>query len=266
MQSEHYPKLACLCCTYGRPRLLAHALESYLRQDYPSDRVELIVLDDAGQYTSQTHETPKHWQIVSTAQRFRTLGEKRNATAALVSDDAEAYVVWDDDDIYLPWALKAHAVALAQAPWSLPGRVLVEKPKDYRLALKETGGLFHSAWAFSRKLFASVGGYPFMQSGQDQALARRFRQHCPAPELTADPIALGFDPFLVYRWATTGSWHISALDRRHGYQCLARQTHQGPPIDDVRPHWPRDYSSARAGEVTAELGNQGYRQETESRP
>ncbi len=251
--SEHYPKLACLCCTYARPQLLAQALESYLRQDYPSDRVELIVLDDAGQYVSQVHKSPKRWQIVSTTQRFRTLGEKRNATAALVSDDVDAYVVWDDDDIYLPWTLKAHGAALVQAPWSLPSRVLVERPKDYRLANKETGGLFHSAWAFSRELFAEVGGYPFMQSGQDQALAKRFRERHKAERLVADPIALGFDPFLVYRWATTGSWHISALDRRCGYQRLARQRHHGTPIEEVQPYWLRDYSRAREGERTEEL-------------
>ncbi len=248
---EHYPKLACICCTYARPRLLSQAIESYLRQDYPPDRVELIVLDDAGQYVSQTHSSPKRWQIVSTTQRFRTLGEKRNASAAMVSDDVEAYVVWDDDDIYLPWTLKAHAAALTQAPWSLPSRVLVEKPEDYRLALKETGGLFHSAWAFSRELFANVGGYPFIQSGQDQALAKRFHALNRNPPLAADPIALGFDPFLVYRWATTESWHISALDRRRGYQRLARQRHQGPPVEQIEPYWPRDYTQARPDETTS---------------
>ncbi len=254
--SERYPKLACLCCTYARPQLLAHALESYLRQDYPSDRVELIVLDDAGQYVNQVHESPKRWQIVSTKQRFRTLGEKRNAAAALVSDNVEAYVVWDDDDIYLPWTLKAHAAALARATWSLPSRVLVESPEDYRLALKETAGLFHSAWAFSRELFASVDGYPFMQSGQDQALATRFRSRNPGAASTADPIALGFDPFLVYRWATTRSWHISALGRRRGYQRLAQQRHRGPPIEQIQPCWPRDYSNARPGECTAKIADQ----------
>lgn len=244
LEPQTYPKLACLCCTYARPRLLEHAVESYLRQDYPSERVELIVLDDAGQYVSQVHGRPKRWQIVSTAQRFRTLGEKRNASAALVSDDVEAYVVWDDDDIYLPWTLKAHAAALAQAPWSLPSRVLVEKPGRDRLESKQTNGLFHSAWAFSRELFASVGGYPFMQSGQDQALAGRFHRQRESG-LAADPIELGFEPFLVYRWETTGSWHLSALDRRRGYQRLARQRHQGPPIEAIRPCWPREYGGGR---------------------
>lgn len=241
---ERYPKLACLCPTYARPRLLEQAIESYLRQDYPRDRVELIVLDDAGQYVSQKHDAPKRWQIVSTTQRFRTLGEKRNATAALVSDDVEAYVVWDDDDIYLPWTLKAHAAALAKRPWSLPSRVLIERSGHSPLASKESGGLFHSGWAFSRKLFADVGGYPFMQSGQDQALAGRFRRGRSDVELTADPVALGFEPFLVYRWATTGSWHLSALDRRRGYERLAAERRQGPPVETIHPHWPRDYTAA----------------------
>lgn len=245
---EFCPKLACICCTYARPQLLAQAIESYLRQDYPPDRAELIVLDDAGQYQSQTHNSPKRWQIVSTNQRFRTLGEKRNASAALVSNDVDAYVVWDDDDIYLPWTLRAHAAALAQAPWSLPGRVLIEKQDDDSLEIKETNGLFHSAWAFSRQLFATAGGYPFIQSGQDQGLAKRFRALERESPLIADPVNLGFEPFLVYRWATTGSWHISALDRRHGYQRLARQRHRGSPIQQIKPFWPKDYSQAKTEE------------------
>lgn len=240
------PKLACICCTYARPQLLAQTLQSYLEQDYPADRCELIILDDAGQYVSQAHAAPKPWHLVSVPRRFRTLGEKRNASAALVSPDVDALVVWDDDDIYLPWTLRAHAAALERAPWSLPSVVLVEQAKTYRLAAKETGGLFHPAWAFTREVFAEVAGYPFMQSGQDQGLAARFRA---AGVSSADPIALGFEPYLVYRWATTGSWHISALPRDTGYQRLATRITPAPPIATLQPFWPRDYRQAKVGEA-----------------
>ena len=241
------PKLACICCTYARPQLLEQAVYSYCMQNYPDDRCELIVLDDAGQYVSQSHSTPKVWHLISIRRRFRTLGEKRNASAALASPSADAYVVWDDDDIYLPWTLRAHAAALERAPWSLPSVVLVEEAETYRLRSRRTRRLFHPAWAFLRDAFRQVGGYPFMQSGQDQGLASRFEQ---AGIGKADPLALGFAPYLVYRWSTTGSWHLSALNKRTGYDQLAEHAYEGPPIQKLEPNWPRDYGKAKLGHAT----------------
>lgn len=244
------PKLACICCTYARPRLLPQAIQSFLMQDYPADRCELIVLDDAGQYVSQSHTEPKVWHLVSATRRFRTLGEKRNASAALASADADAYVVWDDDDVYLPQTLRAHAAALERAPWSLPSIVLIERSGTNRLDTHKTGGLFHPAWAFSREVFSKVSGYPFMQSGQDQGLAKRFQD---VGVRRADPIALGFAPYFVYRWGTSDSWHLSAMDKQRGYDELARHLHAGPPIEHIRPYWPLDYGRARIGRPTPRL-------------
>jgi len=241
------PKLACICCTFARPKLLTHALQSYLMQDYPADRCELIILDDAGQYRNQSHTEPKTWHLISTKRRFRTLGEKRNASAALVSPDTDALVVWDDDDIYLPWTLKAHAAALRKAPWSVPSVILWEEARRKKLVAHATNGLFHAAWAFTREAFSRVCGYPFMQSGQDQGLAKRFKQ---AGVARTDPITLGFDAYFVQRWGSTRSWHLSVMDVRRGYDGLAQHTHQGPPISELKPCWPLDYGKAKAGQLT----------------
>jgi hypothetical protein len=166
--------------------------------------------------------------VASTSRRFVTLGEKRNATAALASAEADAYVVWDDDDIYLPWMLRAHAAALEKAAWSRPSFVLVESKVKDRLQVREANGLFHGAWAFTRDAFLKAHGYPFMQSGQDQAL-------------TADPVELGFAPYYFYRWGTVKSYHLSAMDRKQGYARLADKGHRGPRIEAIEPRWARDY-------------------------
>ena len=110
-------KVAAICCTYKRPDELATVIECFLRQDYPPEMRELIVLDDADQYESQDGDG---WRIVSIPSRFRTLGEKRNASAGLVSPDVDAYCVWDDDDVYLPWHMTAATDALADADVSPP--------------------------------------------------------------------------------------------------------------------------------------------------
>ena len=231
-------KFAVICCTYARPQLLPQAIESFLRQDYPAHQREMIILDDNGQYVSQSRDG---WHLISVPKRFRTLGEKRNATAALASADVDAYVVWDDDDIYLPHTLSAHREALRHADWSVPSKVLVEQ-KDGTLRAKSNRTLFHSAWAFTREAFERVDGYPFMQSGQDQALGARFRRAGIEP---SDPIA-NYPPYLVYRWSTSDCWHLSAMDKQTGYERLAAYRHQASPIEQITPYWPRKYEAFTA--------------------
>lgn len=204
-------KIAAVCVTFNRPRTLGQMIRCFERQDH-AER-ELVVLDDAGQYPST--EGPG-WRLVSVPKRFPTLGEKRNAAARLVSPDVEALAVWDDDDLYMPWALRASAAALRRAAWSRPSLVL-HPQRDGSLRQHETGGLFHSGWAYRRDIFERVGGYAAMNNGEDQELARRFAQLGVGQ---FDPLSLGLSPFLVYRWREGP--HISSAGR-HGYDNWGRR-------------------------------------------
>jgi len=205
-------KIAAVCCTYLRPKSLGYLIRCFERQDYPAKLRELVILDDAGQYDSQTGDG---WRLISQTERYPTLGEKRNAAAALVADDVRAIAVWDDDDFYLRWALRASAAALATADWSRPSVVLHPGPRG-SLRQHRTGGLFHGGWAYRRDAFDHVGGYPAISNGEDQALAARFEQ---AGVDQADPIRLGYRPFYVYPWLNDAGWHLSAL-RGNGYRQL----------------------------------------------
>jgi len=223
-------KIAAICCTYKRPKLLAEAIESFLRQDYPAAQREMIILDDAGQYENQIGDG---WRIVSLTTRFRTLGEKRNASAALVSSDVDAYCVWDDDDIYLPWHMSAAAAALADADYTVPTQIFVDKKG--RLEPKSNQLLFHGAWSFRREAFQRACGYPFIQSGQDQGLLKRFK----ATNLRrADPIQFDARPSYIYRWFTAHNQHLSAMGA-DGYERLGRQPL--PATTTITPGWERDW-------------------------
>jgi len=242
-------KIACLCCTFNRPAQLAEAVESFLRQNYPAELRELLILDDAGQYAPDACDHLPRVKLITTRHRFRTLGEKRNACAALASPDVEAYAVWDDDDIYLPWHLEAMAAVLSAGhAWSLPAEVWIDRRTH--LERKATNGLFHGSWGFVRDAFLSVGGYPAMQSGQDQALAARFRRAGIKPvspsELLANPSTpTDIDrscltlPSYVYRWHTyPGARHISALGK-DGYERRGQE-----PVEHVNriiPAWSRNW-------------------------
>ncbi len=204
-----------------------------MRQDYPQALREMIVLDDAGQYHPNALDHIPGVKLITTKHRFRTLGEKRNATAALVAPDTEAYCPWDDDDVYLPWHLSATAQGLADAEYTIPSRLYIDK-KTY-FEPKENRQLFHGAWGFRRDVFSAVGGYPFIQSGQDQGLLRRF---VGAKLKAGDPIQFDPRPSYVYRWYTAHQTHLSAMGG-DGYERIGLQEVQ--PVERLEPKWEKDW-------------------------
>ncbi len=208
-------KIAAVCCTFLRPRQLGHLIQCFLNQDYPLRKRELVILDDAGQYRNQKGDG---WRLISTKERYPTLGEKRNAATALVGDDVDALAVWDDDDLYLPWALRTSVEALEIAAWSRPS-VVLHPQEDGSLRQHETLGLFHGGWAYRREAFDLVGGYPAMNNGEDQGFALRLSL---AGVKDADPIQLERPPFYVYSWGSTSGWHLSGMGS-DGYHQLGER-------------------------------------------
>lgn len=150
------PHLVALCPTYRRPRCLENVLACWLAQDYPADRRELIILDDAGQWPTQSGPG---WRLIGIPERFDSLPAKYNTLASL-APDADGYIVWEDDDVYLPWHLSSHAATLAEHGFSRPTVAW----SNYGLAAKaiqteSATGRFHGSWAYRRDAFERVGGY-----------------------------------------------------------------------------------------------------------
>jgi len=193
-------KIAAVCVTYNRPKQLGQMIRCFERQDYQNR--ELIILDDAGQYERTSGD---RWTLISTKTRYPTLGDKRNAATRLVSPDVEYIAVWDDDDLYLPHALRATMAALRVAPLSRPS-VVLHPDKRGVLSQHETGGLFHSGWGYRRETFWKYNGYQAWNNGEDRLLLKKLEDRGVA---TADPIALGFEPFLVYPWEVSEVIHFS---------------------------------------------------------
>jgi hypothetical protein len=158
LMSNELPMVSCLCPTYRRSKLLENSIACFLAQNYPADRRELIVLDDAGKLQNQTGDG---WQIISIPRRFRSLPEKFNALAGLAY--GEILVVWEDDDIYLPHHISSHVTAMEGHLWSKPSKVL----SDYTGQIQEEDatGPFHASLAFTRRAFEQVGGWPLPLRG-----------------------------------------------------------------------------------------------------
>lgn len=235
------PYIACICATYNRPVLLAEMVQCFIEQDYPKDRCELVVLDDAGQYTLPS-SLPANVRLCVIPQRFRTLGEKRNATAALASPQATVYSVWDDDDLYLPHTLQFQAKALQQAEFVIPKHVYTWDKPASPWTVKNTGGIFHGCWAFTRSVFEAVNGYPWIQSGQDLGLKRKLLalDGCRLNQPECDR------PYYVYRWTATGDKHLSAMDKATGYDRMKAASIEPAQLT---PRFQQDYWQMIPGEV-----------------
>lgn len=214
--------IAAVCVTYLRPKTLGHLVRAWLDQDFrqqsPELSAELLILDDAGQYADQRGDD---WRLISIPHRFKTLGEKRNAAIALTHRDTDAFCVWDDDDFYLPHAVSACARCLQEHAWIRPSQVLQETAHGSGILQRRlTGGLYHGGWAFSREAFKRAAGYPCMNNGEDQEIAARLER---AGFRSVDPIALGHDPYYVYRWGSAAGYHLSGMGP-HGYRKLGDRT------------------------------------------
>ncbi len=184
--------------TYGRPTLVQNAIACYLAQDYPAASRRLLILDDAGQITPQDGDG---WSLRSTPVRMPTLVAKYAVLEAVDAGWADAFVIWDDDDIYLPWHLSAHAEALQRAQWSHPRMVWSLHGGGPKL--ESAGARFWASAAVRRDLHRRVQGFiPSARADFDQAHLAAWRNNGGEPG-RPEP------PSFVYGWGRAK--HVSTL-------------------------------------------------------
>ena len=251
---EHQPPVSCFCLTYGRPAVLEEAIQSFLLQDYAGPK-ELIVLNDyAGQALELDHPDV---HVINLPKRFRTLGEKMNAAVALASHDL--LFTWDDDDVYLPHRLSfsvanfdpSQGFFKAAAAWFWNAELL-SGPVQNR---------FHAASCWSRDRFDAIGGYPADGSGTDaifeKQLAARFPGATAPFDVTPEEI------YYLYRWAGTGSYHLSGFGgarpgQNGGYAEVAAAVEKKARRGEIalgrvalQPRWRHDYPQLVADQLAA---------------
>jgi len=105
--------VTALCPTYGRFERLRDAVACFLLQDYPGQK-SLMILNDAP-VRIVPGGTPDCVSVIDHAERFPTLGHKRQALLAAADTPLVAH--WDDDDLYLPWHFTMCVSALTGRPW-----------------------------------------------------------------------------------------------------------------------------------------------------
>ncbi len=239
--------VSCLCITYLRKSELEEAIESFLRQTYTGPK-ELIIINDAeDQILEFDHPEVV---ILNSKRRFRTIGEKRNASVALSKYDYLA--TWDDDDIHLPHRLQYS----------------MDKIKDHELQYyklneayfyskidgitKTTRNSFFGCSIFSRKLYEKTIGHGFINSGQDTFLDEQLKTISKKdvnvkaliensktnPDITNDDI------YYIYRWGGI-SYHLSLTGKNSNALNIIteerKKKDKNTGIINLEPHWEKDY-------------------------
>lgn len=229
--------MTCLTPTYRRPKLLANAIACFERQTYPAHLRELLILDDAGQYTRQQGN---RWAILTEAKRHRSLPDKFNrllyyAKNCGPTDNRDrVFVIYEDDDTYLPWALEAHAAVIqAGADYSHPSTVWSTYGGD--LHTEDATGRFHASLAIRSELLQKIGGWPDTPRADfDQQLLAKLKEN----GTRGDPCA-SFGPSYVFRWQSTGQYHGQAYmrspDDTDWYDKAGASADDAAPVDVLTP-------------------------------
>jgi glycosyltransferase involved in cell wall biosynthesis len=254
------PFVSCVCLTYNRPssdglHLVEEAVESYLRQDYPFERRQLILLNDTpGQRLSvggwsakgrdpQPYEETPGIRVFNNPWRLRSLGEKYLAAMALAQ--GEIVMWWDDDDISLPWRISHSVKCLSRYDYYNPGGYWFSDANGLHHA-HGTGPCWNcSAW--TREAYEKGAAISF---GMDLDM-RLHDNFVGTPGIRAAPKARGPDEWsYIYRWGVS-SEHVSGwgMGTKGGqpaspgyHERGKREIKRGDFV--VRPRWREDYVCA----------------------
>lgn len=218
-------KLCWLCPTWNRPTCLRNLITQFLAQDYPAHDLDLLILDDTRQYENQVGDDGSgghRWQLISFDRPIGTLGDKYNALLAMT--DADAVIVAEDDDLYLPHHSAACAHALRFGDVCKPTDVLVEYGPRH---IESDPGRFHASLAINTAFAKSIAGWPTNKRADfDLQMIAKLRAAgtvvCPQRATRSPPHAppqlipeqsIRFEPSYCFRWETSRAYHVQAYGR-----------------------------------------------------
>jgi glycosyltransferase involved in cell wall biosynthesis len=196
--------------------LLANAISCYLAQDYPSDRKELIILDDGCDYVlSKTTmgninlrilDDNNSIYLVSAFNRYPTLTAKYNEMFR--SSIGDIIVVWEDDDIYLPHHISAHVKSILHGTNNDCTKPATSKPDSVyslytgSIETELASGRFHASLAFTKAATNHKGWIETPQADFDQQFIQFLKRNSAVVDTCI------FDsPSYCFRWGSTNSYH-----------------------------------------------------------
>lgn len=237
-----FPKVSCVCPTFGRAYLLEEAIESFLKQDYPGEKELIICNDFIDQELVFEHPLVK---VINLSERTPNLGSKRNKAYSYATGDV--FLTWGDDDIHLPGRISRMVNAMQE----FNSEFVFEGPYYiiYGGKLSFEKGKTSGAHIITKDLFYKAGQIPEINSGEDQAFNAKVKEYLAISGSL--PVCQSIPQFL-YRWSS-GRAHISQFgidkeNKKSGYELFLEQAKQyikegkepaGKYI--LKPHWSKDW-------------------------
>ena len=236
------PFISCKCITYGRVVTLEESIESFLKQDYPSDRCELVIVND---YPLQTliYDHPQI-KIVNLSETFATIGEKENYATELCQGDVICQ--WDDDDVALPNHLNNVAKYMTDGVNIIHWETGV---LCHITGIEQVGWIGNSGIVFRKSAWKAIGGHPLENAGYDMTFIESINRYGGRLFVTLPKEEAAW----FYMWGGRG-YHMSGEGTDHPGKLNAIQRHSAHiererymgkiPTGDVRlnPHWNKDYA------------------------
>jgi GT2 family glycosyltransferase len=112
--AERLPLVSCLVCTYDFEAFLPRALDSALAQDYPADRLEIVVVDDGS--TDATPEVVGPYLDRILYVRKENGGLNSTINRALAEATGDLLMLLSGDDEWPPDRVRRHVDFLAARP------------------------------------------------------------------------------------------------------------------------------------------------------
>ncbi len=241
MENNNLPFISCKCITYGRVDTLVEALHSFLIQDYPKDRCELVIVND---YPNQKliYDHPQV-TIYNLDKTFPLIGEKENY--AIERCKGELIAVWDDDDI----ALSNHLKNIANH-WKEDTNIIHWETGVYYNEPEITAitGVGNSGIVYSKDVWERIGKSPLENAGGDMTLTNKIHAIGGKVDVKMPDSEVSW----FYMWGGRG-YHQSGqgtddgtrpnIIERHSEHIESERRKGNIPTGDVylRPKWNKDY-------------------------
>lgn len=198
-------RISCLMPTYNRPtnhpHLLAHAVASFLSQDWPDK--ELIIGNDCPEQELLC-DCPGV-VVLNYHQRFQSLGRKIEDMAKRAT--GELLCRWDDDDWSMPWRLSYSAAKIGdRLEWRPANYWWYQAGRPDRVTEVLHAGNTHVMAIWRPAVLNWLGGYPDRTGDEDQAFNLGLAEAGISP-MRNQRIPLD-EIFYVYRWGVSAT-HLS---------------------------------------------------------
>jgi hypothetical protein len=242
------PFISAKCITYGRVDTLVETLHSFIIQDYPQDRCELIIVND---YPLQhlVYDLQPNIRIFNLKETFPIIGDKENF--AIEKCQGELISVFDDDDI----ALSNHFSNIAEF-WEEDTNLLHWNKGVFYNEPGITGvqPIGNSGIVYSKDAWEKIGRSPIQNAGGDMTLTVAITNLDSSKVVYASPEDKNASWF--YRWfmPSAQTYHQSgqgtdvegerSIIERHSEHIERLRSEGTIPTGEIvlEPAWKNDYA------------------------